>query len=74
VCTIRPSVRGIQLLGIDPLEGANEGKVVMGYQRDAENILKNLKSHRYGRDAAIVGTVIDGKESLWKQKLVANGY
>ncbi len=60
---IRPSVRAAsQLLGIDPLEVANEGKVVMGVPaEDAETILKNLKSHRYGRDAAIVGTVIDGK-------------
>lgn len=60
---IRSSVlTASQLLGIDPLEVANEGKVVMGVPADdAEVILKSLKSHRYGRDAAIIGTVSEGK-------------
>jgi hydrogenase expression/formation protein HypE len=60
---IRSSVRSAsQLLGIDPLEVANEGKVVMGVPaEEAESILKVLKGHRYGKDAAIIGTVTDGK-------------
>ncbi|HOL40498.1 MAG TPA: AIR synthase-related protein, partial [Methanospirillum sp.] len=59
---IRSSVRAAsQLLGIDPLEVANEGKVVMGVPADdAETILKSLKSHQYGKDAAIIGTVTEG--------------
>ena len=59
---IRSSVRAAsQLLGIDPLEVANEGKVVMGVPADeAETILKILKGHRYGKDAAIIGTVMEG--------------
>ena len=28
---------------------------------DAEVILKSLKSHQYGRDAAIIGTVSEGR-------------
>jgi hydrogenase expression/formation protein HypE len=49
------------MLGIDPLEVANEGKVVMGVPAsDAEEILAALRSHKYGKDATIVGTVTKG--------------
>ncbi|WP_342685802.1 MULTISPECIES: hydrogenase expression/formation protein HypE [unclassified Methanoculleus] len=49
------------MLGIDPLEVANEGKVVMGVAPDdAEAVLAALQKHPYGRDAAIVGEVVDG--------------
>ena len=48
------------MLGIDPLEVANEGKVVMGVAPgDAEAVLAALRSHPYGRDAAIVGRVVE---------------
>ena len=47
------------MLGIDPLEVANEGKVVMGVPAaDADAILAALRSHKYGKDAAIIGTVV----------------
>jgi hydrogenase expression/formation protein HypE len=49
------------LLGIDPLQVANEGKVVMGVPADdAEAVLAALQSHPLGADAAIVGTVVEG--------------
>jgi hydrogenase expression/formation protein HypE len=49
------------MLGIDPLEVANEGKVVMGVPAsDADAVLAALRSHTYGRDAAVVGTVTTG--------------
>jgi hydrogenase expression/formation protein HypE len=49
------------MLGIDPLEVANEGKVVMGVPAsDVDAILAALRSHVYGRDAAVVGTVSRG--------------
>jgi len=49
------------MLGIDPLEVANEGKVVMGVPpSDVDAILSALRSHKYGKDAAIVGTVTEG--------------
>ncbi|HUJ26528.1 MAG TPA: hydrogenase expression/formation protein HypE [Myxococcales bacterium] len=48
-----------ELLGIDPLQVANEGKVVMGVRADdAGKILAALKAHPLGRDAAIVGTCV----------------
>ncbi len=46
-----------ELLGIDPLVVANEGKAVMGVRaEDAEAVLATLREHPLGRDAAIVGT------------------
>jgi hydrogenase expression/formation protein HypE len=59
---IRRNVRSAAgMLGIDPLEVANEGKVVMGVpQGDADAILAALKLHKYGKDAAVIGTVTKG--------------
>jgi hydrogenase expression/formation protein HypE len=59
---IRKNVRSAAgMLGIDPLEVANEGKVVMGVPAScADAILDALHSHKYGKDAAVVGTVIKG--------------
>lgn len=60
---ISPAVKSASmLLGIDPLEVANEGKVVMGVPAsDAEVILRTLRAHKYGTNAAIVGKVFEGK-------------
>ncbi len=60
---ISPSVKSASLLlGIDPLEVANEGKVVMGVSaEDAEKILQVLRTHKYGKNAAIVGRVVEGE-------------
>ena len=56
---VRPVVRGAsELLGIDPLYVACEGRfvaVVPAWQ--AETALAALRSHRYGKDAAIIGRV-----------------
>ena len=59
---IRKSVRSASMmLGIDPLQVANEGKVVMGVaEEDAERILSAIRSHHYGHDAAIIGRVTTG--------------
>ena len=56
---ISDEVRGAaELLGIDPLVVANEGKAVMGVRADdAEAVLATLREHPLGRNAAIVGTV-----------------
>ncbi|HOS81988.1 MAG TPA: hydrogenase expression/formation protein HypE [Methanolinea sp.] len=59
---LKKSVRSAsEMLGIDPLQVANEGKVVMGVAgKDAEAVLAALRSHPYGKDAAIIGTVVAG--------------
>ena len=59
---IRKNVRSAAgMLGIDPLEVANEGKVVMGVPATCvDAVLEALHSHKYGKDAAGVGTVTKG--------------
>ena len=47
-----------EMLGLDPLYVANEGKLIAAVApEDAEKILKQMKKHRYGHDAAIIGEV-----------------
>jgi hydrogenase expression/formation protein HypE len=54
---VTPPVRAAsELLGIDPLHVANEGKAVLGVRADAaETVLRALRAHRLGRQAAIIG-------------------
>jgi hydrogenase expression/formation protein HypE len=53
------------MLGIDPLEVANEGKVVMGVPPSSvDSILSALHGHRYGKDAAVVGVVTKGSHVI----------
>jgi hydrogenase expression/formation protein HypE len=68
---VRRSVRSAsEMLGIDPLEVANEGKVVMAVAPgDAEGILSALRTHRYGREAAIVGTVVEGERVILRTRI-----
>lgn len=56
---LKPSVRGVcELLGLDALNFANEGKLVIGVAREAaQQALEVLRAHPLGRDAAIVGEV-----------------
>ncbi len=55
------NVRGMcELLGFDPFYVANEGKVVMvADAADAEKVVQTMKSHPLGRDAAVIGEVVD---------------
>lgn len=57
---VRPEVRAVgELLGIDPLHVANEGKVVMGIDPAyADAVLAAVRAHPLGRDAALIGTCI----------------
>jgi hydrogenase expression/formation protein HypE len=52
-------VRGAcEILGIDPLYVANEGKMVFIVPpEDAEIVLETVKQHPLGKDAAIIGQV-----------------
>ena len=54
-------VRGAaELLGIDPLVVANEGKALLGVRAEfADAVLATLREHPLGRNAAIVGTCTD---------------
>ncbi len=47
-----------EILGLDPLYLANEGKMlVFVVKEDAEKVLEVMRSHPYGREAAIIGEV-----------------
>jgi hydrogenase expression/formation protein HypE len=47
-----------EILGIDPLSTACEGKVIMTVRPDrAEEILDSMRQNKYGREAAIIGEV-----------------
>lgn len=47
-----------EVLGIEPFEVANEGKVIMGVAAaDVEAVLEAIREHPLGKNAAIVGTV-----------------
>ncbi|HMA04605.1 MAG TPA: hydrogenase expression/formation protein HypE [Methanomicrobiales archaeon] len=68
---IRRSVRSAsEMLGIDPLEVANEGKIVMAVAPDdAGAVLSGLRTHPYGREAAIVGTVVEGDRVIMRTRI-----
>lgn len=57
---LRPEVRGMcEILGLDPLYLANEGKLVAVVPADhAENLLQVMQKHPAGKDSAIVGKVL----------------
>lgn len=56
---VREDVRGIcEMLGFDPVYIANEGKMVMVVSgKDSDAVLKALKKHKYGKDAAVIGEI-----------------
>ncbi len=61
---IAPAVRGIcELLGLDAINFANEGKlVVVAAPQAAQNVLCALRAHPLGADAALIGTVTEGRQ------------
>ena len=57
---VTPEVQAAaEILGIDPLVVANEGKAVLGVRPEvADRVLAALREHPQGRRAAVVGTAI----------------
>lgn len=58
---VKDSVRAAcDMLGLDPLYCANEGKLLAVVSADsAERVLEIMRENEYGRDAAIIGEVTD---------------
>lgn len=58
---VRTQVRGAcELLGLDPLNVANEGKLLaICAAADADRVLAAMRAHAFGRDAAIIGSVVE---------------
>jgi len=54
-----------EMLGLDPLTVANEGKcVAVVAERDAEKVLAACRRHKLGCDAAVIGRVVDRSPPL----------
>ncbi|MEM9878336.1 MAG: hydrogenase expression/formation protein HypE [Pseudomonadota bacterium] len=63
-----------ELLGVDPLYLANEGKLIAIVDgSDAETALAALKAHPLGQDAAIIGTVTDDFNGFVQMKTPLGG-
>ncbi|MCZ7835010.1 hydrogenase expression/formation protein HypE [Atlantibacter hermannii] len=60
---VKPAVRGLcELLGLEAVNFANEGKLVIAVERDAAPaIIEALRQHPLGRDAALIGEVVARK-------------
>lgn len=58
---VKENVRGIcELLGFDPFYVANEGKVIMVIaENDAEKALQILQKNELGKDASIIGSIVE---------------
>jgi hydrogenase expression/formation protein HypE len=65
---VRPEIRAAaDLMGIDPLVVANEGKAIIGVRPEvADRVLAALREHPLGRNAAIIGTCL----ADWKGKVI----
>ncbi|WP_413504039.1 hydrogenase expression/formation protein HypE [Serratia grimesii] len=61
---IAPAVRGIcELLGLDAINFANEGKLVIVAAPEAEHaVLAALQAHPLGTNAAVIGRVTQGRQ------------
>jgi hydrogenase expression/formation protein HypE len=63
---ISEEVKGAcEILGLDPLYVANEGKLLaIVATEDADRVLQVLRSHSLGRDAAVIGEVVNEHAGL----------
>ncbi|WP_058910546.1 hydrogenase expression/formation protein HypE [Entomohabitans teleogrylli] len=58
---VKPAVRGVcELLGLEALNFANEGKLTIAVAREAADaVLDALRRHPAGRDAAVIGEAVE---------------
>jgi hydrogenase expression/formation protein HypE len=73
---INPTVAGVcELLGLDPLYLANEGKLICIVAGDqAEAALAALQAHPLGAGAAVIGRVLEAPRSrVWLKTAVGGG-
>ena len=59
-----------EMLGLDPLAIGNEGKMIMGVAEEkAEDVLEIIKKHPYGKNAALIGRVVEGKHVIMETSI-----
>jgi hydrogenase expression/formation protein HypE len=73
---VRESVRGIcELLGLDPLYLANEGKLIaICPPQEAEKILEAMRAHPLGKEAEIIGRVTEENPKRVTLQTVIGGH
>lgn len=72
---LRDSVRGAcEILGLDPLMIANEGKLVAFVPpATANDVLETMRKHPLGRDAAVIGRVVDDSRGIVRMRTLVGG-
>ncbi len=72
---VKREVQGVcELLGMDPLYMANEGKLLIFIpQQQAELALEILKENKYGENASIIGEVLDSREPKVMLRALSGG-
>ncbi len=72
---IKQQVAGVcELLGMDPLYMANEGKLlIFASPEDAPKVLERIRQCRYGSDACIIGSVVEWGKAAVKLKSLSGG-
>jgi hydrogenase expression/formation protein HypE len=72
---VHPSVKAVcELLGFEPLHLANEGKVAMLVESvEAESILRLMRAHPLGHNAAIIGYITEGEAGIVRVKTETGG-
>ena len=72
---VRPVVAAAcEILGLDPLQVANEGKLLAIVPADAaDRVLAAMRSHEQGRDAVAIGRVVDRHPKLLVMRTAIGG-
>jgi hydrogenase expression/formation protein HypE len=72
---IRTEVRGAcEMLGLDPLYVANEGKLIAVAPADAaEHLVGIMRTHPLGRNAAIIGHIVQDHPGMVTMHSVVGG-
>jgi len=67
---VRPDVKGAcEVLGIDPLYVANEGKLIaIVPDKSADDVLNKMKNNELGKDAAIIGEITTSNPGIVVQQ------
>ena len=70
----RETRHAAEMLGLDVLEVANEGKVVMVVARDdADRVLELMREHPLGEHAAIIGHLAEQQDGICELRTAAGG-
>lgn len=75
VVPLTEGVRGAcEILGLDPLYVANEGKLLAFVaQQDAQKVLEAMKKHPLGKDSVIIGEMVEDHPGVVVMKTIIGG-